>query len=110
VCRPAERLNPPRVAFRRPRCRTSHRHPHGFGVQHDTATRLRQLDSAPNVDDLADVEDRRASVLHALYLLLNEGYHGSRVTRLDDQGVFVPFEERPGDRIQIWFRPVVVLS
>jgi hypothetical protein len=62
------------------------------------------------VDDLADVEDRRASVLHALYLLLNEGYHGSRVTRLDDQGVFVPFEERPGDRIQIWFRPVVVLS
>jgi predicted RNA polymerase sigma factor len=29
------------------------------------------------VDDLADVEDRLASVLQALYLLFNEGYHGS---------------------------------
>jgi RNA polymerase sigma factor (sigma-70 family) len=38
---------------------------------------LRQLSGLPDVDDLADVEDRRASVLQALYLLFNEGYHGS---------------------------------
>jgi RNA polymerase sigma factor (sigma-70 family) len=38
---------------------------------------LRQVGRLPDVDDLADVEDRRASVLHALYLLFNEGYHGS---------------------------------
>jgi RNA polymerase sigma factor (sigma-70 family) len=40
-------------------------------------THLRQLGSLPDVDDLVDVEDRRASVLQALYLLFNEGYHGS---------------------------------
>jgi RNA polymerase sigma factor (sigma-70 family) len=44
---------------------------------HRGRTRLRQLGGLPDVDDLADVEDRRASVLHALYLLFNEGYHGS---------------------------------
>jgi RNA polymerase sigma factor (sigma-70 family) len=40
-------------------------------------TRLRQLAGLPDVDELADVEDRRVSVLQALYLLFNEGYHGS---------------------------------
>ena len=39
--------------------------------------RHRKLCSLPEVDDLADAEDRRESVLHALYLLFNEGYHGS---------------------------------
>jgi RNA polymerase sigma factor (sigma-70 family) len=44
---------------------------------HRGRTRLRQLGSLPDVDDLADIENRRASVLQALYLLFNEGYHGS---------------------------------
>jgi RNA polymerase sigma factor (sigma-70 family) len=44
---------------------------------HRGRTRLRQLGGLLDVDDIADVEDRRASVLHALYLLFNEGYHGS---------------------------------
>jgi RNA polymerase sigma factor (sigma-70 family) len=38
---------------------------------------LRQLGHLPDADELADVEARRASVLHALYLLFSEGYHGS---------------------------------
>jgi RNA polymerase sigma factor (sigma-70 family) len=44
---------------------------------HRARTRLRQLGTLPDVDDLADVGDRRGSVLQALYLLFNEGYHGS---------------------------------
>src|SRR5919198_4649816 len=38
---------------------------------------LRRLGALPDVDEFADVEERRASVLQALYLLFNEGYHGS---------------------------------
>jgi RNA polymerase sigma factor (sigma-70 family) len=38
---------------------------------------LRRLGRLPDADELADVEDRRASVLQALYLLFNEGYQGS---------------------------------
>jgi RNA polymerase sigma factor (sigma-70 family) len=44
---------------------------------HRGRTRLRELGRLPDVDDITDVEDRRASVLQALYLLFNEGYHGS---------------------------------
>lgn len=39
--------------------------------------RLRQLGRVLDVDDLADVDVRRDSVLRSLYLLFNEGYHGS---------------------------------
>ena len=39
--------------------------------------RLRQLGRLPDVDDLPDVGTRRDSVLRSLYLLFNEGYHGS---------------------------------
>src|SRR5919198_5334521 len=39
--------------------------------------RLRELGALPEVDRLADLEARRASVLQALYLLFNEGFHGS---------------------------------
>ncbi|SEN74212.1 RNA polymerase sigma factor [Actinacidiphila rubida] len=39
--------------------------------------RLRQLGRLPDVADLPDIDTRRDSVLHALYLLFNEGYHGS---------------------------------
>jgi RNA polymerase sigma factor (sigma-70 family) len=39
--------------------------------------RLRQLGRLPDVDDLPDLGTRRDSVLRALYLLFNEGYHGS---------------------------------
>ncbi|HEY3560193.1 MAG TPA: sigma-70 family RNA polymerase sigma factor [Kribbella sp.] len=39
--------------------------------------RLRQLGRLSDVDDLPDVDTRRASVLQSLYLLFNEGYHGS---------------------------------
>jgi len=39
--------------------------------------RLRQLGRLPDVDDLPDVDTRRDSVLRSLYLLFNEGYHGS---------------------------------
>jgi RNA polymerase sigma factor (sigma-70 family) len=38
---------------------------------------LRRLGRLPDVDDLGDVGVRRESVLQALYLLFNEGYHGS---------------------------------
>jgi RNA polymerase sigma factor (sigma-70 family) len=44
---------------------------------HRGRARLRQLGALPDVDRLPDVEVRRTSVLHALYLLFNEGYHGS---------------------------------
>jgi RNA polymerase sigma-70 factor (ECF subfamily) len=39
--------------------------------------RLRQLGRLPDVDDLPDIDTRRESVLRSLYLLFNEGYHGS---------------------------------
>jgi RNA polymerase sigma factor (sigma-70 family) len=39
--------------------------------------RLRQLGRLPDVDDLPDIGTRRDSVLRSLYLLFNEGYHGS---------------------------------
>ena len=39
--------------------------------------RLRQLDRLIDVDDLPDLGTRRTSVLQSLYLLFNEGYHGS---------------------------------
>jgi len=44
---------------------------------HRGRSRLRELGQLPDVDDLPDIEARRGSVLHALYLLFNEGYHGS---------------------------------
>jgi RNA polymerase sigma factor (sigma-70 family) len=39
--------------------------------------RLRQLGRLPDVEDLPDIDTRRDSVLRSLYLLFNEGYHGS---------------------------------
>ncbi|HEY3480832.1 MAG TPA: sigma-70 family RNA polymerase sigma factor, partial [Streptomyces sp.] len=39
--------------------------------------RLRRLGRLPDVDDLPDLGTRRDSVLRSLYLLFNEGYHGS---------------------------------
>ena len=39
--------------------------------------RLRELGRLPDVDDLPDIGTRRDSVLRSLYLLFNEGYHGS---------------------------------
>ena len=39
--------------------------------------RLRQLGRLPDVEDLPDIGTRRDSVLRSLYLLFNEGYHGS---------------------------------
>jgi RNA polymerase sigma-70 factor (ECF subfamily) len=44
---------------------------------HRGRARLRRLGALPEVDRLLDIEVRRTSVLQALYLLLNEGYHGS---------------------------------
>jgi RNA polymerase sigma factor (sigma-70 family) len=44
---------------------------------HRGKARLRELGELADVDRLPDVEDRRGSVLQALYLLFNEGYHGS---------------------------------
>jgi RNA polymerase sigma-70 factor (ECF subfamily) len=44
---------------------------------HRGRARLRRLGALPGVDRLPDVETRRSSVLQALYLLFNEGYHGS---------------------------------
>jgi RNA polymerase sigma-70 factor (ECF subfamily) len=106
---------------------------------HRGKARLRELGELADVDDLPDVEERRGSVLQALYLLFSEGYHGSNPsepvrpllctdalrlaelmldprttahpdvhalaalfcfgiarlrTRLDADGVFVPFEEQ----------------
>jgi RNA polymerase sigma-70 factor (ECF subfamily) len=39
--------------------------------------RLRQLGRLSDVEDLPDIGARRDSVLRSLYLLFNEGYHGS---------------------------------
>ncbi|MBO2453164.1 sigma-70 family RNA polymerase sigma factor [Actinomadura barringtoniae] len=39
--------------------------------------RLRRLGRLPDADDLPDIDARRDSVLRSLYLLFNEGYHGS---------------------------------
>jgi RNA polymerase sigma factor (sigma-70 family) len=44
---------------------------------HRGAARLRELRQLVDVDRLPDVEVRRGSVVQALYLLFNEGYHGS---------------------------------
>jgi RNA polymerase sigma factor (sigma-70 family) len=44
---------------------------------HRGRDRLRKLGVLPDVDRLPDIEVRRTSVLLALYLLFNEGYHGS---------------------------------
>ena len=44
---------------------------------HRGKARLRDLGELVDVDRLTDVEERRGSVLQALYLLFNEGYHGS---------------------------------
>jgi RNA polymerase sigma factor (sigma-70 family) len=44
---------------------------------HRGRARLRRLGALPDVDRLSDIEARRTSVLQALYLLFNEGYHGS---------------------------------
>jgi len=38
---------------------------------------LRELGRLPDVDELPDIDTRRGSVLRSLYLLFNEGYHGS---------------------------------
>jgi RNA polymerase sigma factor (sigma-70 family) len=44
---------------------------------HRGRTRLRELGRLVDVECLPDLEERRGSVLQALYLLFNEGYHGS---------------------------------
>ena len=44
---------------------------------HRGKARLRELGRLVDVDRLPDVEGRRGSVLQALYLLFNEGFHGS---------------------------------
>jgi RNA polymerase sigma factor (sigma-70 family) len=44
---------------------------------HRGRARLRELGRLVDVDRLPDLQERRGSVLQALYLLFNEGYHGS---------------------------------
>jgi predicted RNA polymerase sigma factor len=44
---------------------------------HRGKARLRESGQLVDVDSLPDIEERRGSVLQALYLLFNEGYHGS---------------------------------
>jgi RNA polymerase sigma-70 factor (ECF subfamily) len=44
---------------------------------HRGKARLRELGQLVDVDRLPDVEERRGSVLQALYLLFSEGFHGS---------------------------------
>ena len=44
---------------------------------HRGKARLRDLGELVDVDRLPDVEERRGSVVQALYLLFSEGYHGS---------------------------------
>jgi RNA polymerase sigma factor (sigma-70 family) len=44
---------------------------------HRGRVRILQLGALPDVDRLPDIDERRSSVLQALYLLFNEGYHGS---------------------------------
>jgi RNA polymerase sigma-70 factor (ECF subfamily) len=44
---------------------------------HRGRTRLQELGSLANMSDVADPDERQGSVMQALYLLFNEGYHGS---------------------------------
>jgi predicted RNA polymerase sigma factor len=44
---------------------------------HRGRTRLQELGSLTNVSDVAERDVRQGSVMQALYLLFNEGYHGS---------------------------------
>jgi predicted RNA polymerase sigma factor len=44
---------------------------------HRGRTRLQELGSLTNMSDVADPGVRQSSVMQALYLLFNEGYHGS---------------------------------
>ena len=44
---------------------------------HRGKAQLRELGQLVDVDRLPDIEERRGSVLQALYLLFSEGYHGS---------------------------------
>jgi RNA polymerase sigma factor (sigma-70 family) len=44
---------------------------------HRGKARLRELGKLVDVDRLPDIDERRGSVLQALYLLFSEGYHGS---------------------------------
>jgi predicted RNA polymerase sigma factor len=44
---------------------------------HRGKARLRELGRLVDVDRLPDIDERRGSVLQALYLLFNEGFHGS---------------------------------
>jgi RNA polymerase sigma factor (sigma-70 family) len=44
---------------------------------HRGRARLREREQLVDVDRLPDIEERRGSVVQALYLLFNEGYHGS---------------------------------
>ncbi len=44
---------------------------------HRGKARLRELEQIVDVEDLPDIAHRQGSVLHALYLLFSEGYHGS---------------------------------
>ena len=44
---------------------------------HRGKARLRELEQIVDVEHLSDVAQRQGSVLHALYLLFSEGYHGS---------------------------------
>jgi RNA polymerase sigma factor (sigma-70 family) len=44
---------------------------------HRGKARLRELEQIVDVEHLSDVAHRQGSVLHALYLLFSEGYHGS---------------------------------
>ncbi|MGO9973221.1 MAG: RNA polymerase sigma factor [Solirubrobacteraceae bacterium] len=44
---------------------------------HRGKTRLGELGHLVDVEQLPDIEERRGSVLQALYLLFSEGYHGS---------------------------------
>ena len=44
---------------------------------HRGKVRLRELGELADAETLPDLEKRRGSVLQALYLLFNEGYHGS---------------------------------
>lgn len=44
---------------------------------HRGRTRLRELGQLVDVDRLPDIKERRGSVLHALYVLFSEGFHGS---------------------------------
>ena len=53
------------------------RHPDHRPAPAPGARPLRKLGRLPDVEDLPDIDTRRDSVLRSLYLLFNEGYHGS---------------------------------